>query len=69
MTCTACHGDGQIGMYRDGSPMVCQNCVGTGVAISCPGCGEVWDGRRPEGSLCAACDMAARVDTADELFI
>lgn len=29
-SCKDCNGDGQIGMYRDGTPMTCPACKGKG---------------------------------------
>ena len=28
--CESCNGDGEIGMYRDGQPIVCDTCNGKG---------------------------------------
>lgn len=32
LPCPICHGDGQVGMHRDGQPIVCDSCMGTGIA-------------------------------------
>lgn len=32
--CRECGGEGQVGMYRDGSPMVCRSCGGSGLRAS-----------------------------------
>lgn len=32
LPCPVCHGDGQMGTHRDGQPVVCDSCTGTGYA-------------------------------------